>query len=310
MKLLKKCLSGLVLLLVALAVWGLIEPRVILDEKHEQAVIPALPPQWQGRTVALLADLQVDIWLANEGMIKRAVARIVEEKPAAALLAGDFLYKPIDEESRQEVHEELDPEDRREIRAQITRIVELLHPIVAGGIPVYAVLGNHDYMKQERESVSSEQAADDLTYAMRQAGITVLRNDAVVMKQEGASLYLGGIDSLSAGRAKPDQVLAEIPSGAPRILMMHDPDIFEKLPRGSAPLAVAGHTHGGQVRIPGLPQWSWMALIQKGKVTADGWIQDVGAPGNRLYVNRGIGFSIVPIRLFCPPELTWFVLSS
>jgi predicted MPP superfamily phosphohydrolase len=51
-----------------------------------------------------------------------------------------------------------------------------------------------------------------------------------------------------------------------------------------------------------------MTLVRSGRVAADGWIPDYGAPGNRLYVNRGIGFSRVPIRINCPPELTWITL--
>lgn len=304
----KKWLSGLLLIFIALAAWGLIEPRLILDEKTESAAIPGLPAQWEGQKIAVIADLQVGIWLANIGMIEQAVERIIEEKPAAVLLAGDFLYDPIDEETKQEAQEEIDTEDRREIRQQIEQVVALLRPLVEAGIPSYAVLGNHDYLQEEPESLTSVQAADDLTRAMRQAGIVVLRNDVVQLKRGGDALYLGGIDSLSAGNARPEQVLSAIPDKAPRIMLMHNPDVFGKLPAGSAPLALAGHTHGGQLRLPGLENWSWMALTQKGEVTADGWIEGYGARGNRLYVNRGIGFSTLPIRLFCPPELTWLVL--
>jgi hypothetical protein len=71
---------------------------------------------------------------------------------------------------------------------------------------------------------------------------------------------------------------------------------------------VAGHTHGGQVRVPGFPQWSWLRFTQKDKVYADGWAKGYGEPGNNLYVNPGIGMSYAPIRLFCPPELTFFTL--
>ena len=89
---------------------------------------------------------------------------------------------------------------------------------------------------------------------------------------------------------------------------MHNPDSFEPLPSGTAPLAMAGHTHGGQVRLPFLPEWSWMTFAKEDEVHADGWIDGYGQPGNRLYVNRGIGFSIIPIRINCPPEITLFTL--
>ncbi|HEY0846591.1 MAG TPA: metallophosphoesterase [Noviherbaspirillum sp.] len=298
----------LILLPAALALWGLFEPRAILDETHESVAIPGLPAQWEGRVIAVLADLQVGMWFSNVETVRRAIARTVQERPAAVLLAGDFVYEPGDEEAREEALEELEAEDLREVQDQIAQSVALLRPLLDAGIPVYAVLGNHDYLQEEREAVAYGKVADQLAQTLRQAGVTVLRNEAVVMRLPGPPLYLGGIDSAYAGRARPDAVVAAIPQDAPRIILMHNPDPFEELPPGSAPLAIAGHTHGGQVRVPGLPHWSWMTLVQGGRVTADGWILDYGAPGNRLYVNRGIGFSRIPIRINCPPELTWITL--
>jgi predicted MPP superfamily phosphohydrolase len=95
---------------------------------------------------------------------------------------------------------------------------------------------------------------------------------------------------------------------------MHNPAAFAALPGGSAPVTLAAHTHGGQVRLPfGLfPEWSWMTLVREAGFygEADGWIDGYGRPGNRLYINRGIGFSIIPMRLFCPPEATLITLRA
>jgi len=121
-------------------------------------------------------------------------------------------------------------------------------------------------------------------------------------------LYLVGIGSLWANRDNVDLALSDLPDNSPRIVMMHNPDTFEQFPPDSAPFSVAGHTHGGQVRVPGFPQWSWLRFTQKDKVYADGWARGFGQAGNALYVNPGIGMSIVPIRLFYPPELTFFTL--
>jgi predicted MPP superfamily phosphohydrolase len=308
-RVLKKTLSVVLLVLLALAIWGLIEPRVILDEKTEEASIPGLPAQWEEERIAVLADFQIGIWLANEGMVERALERVREERPAALLIAGDFIYSPTDEKKKPEATEEL-KEEALEIKAQIDRTVALLRPVLEAGIPIYAVLGNHDYLKEQPQSVGAPQVAEALAKALRAAGVTVLHNEAVTMKRDGGEMYLGGIGSKYAGEARPDEVVAAIPDGAPRIVLMHNPDTFEQLPPDTAPLAIAGHTHGGQVRVPGVPAWSWMALKSQDEITADGWIDGYGAPGNRLYVNRGIGFSVAPIRIACPPELTWFVLNA
>ena len=90
---------------------------------------------------------------------------------------------------------------------------------------------------------------------------------------------------------------------------MHNPDTFATVPTGAAPLAVAGHTHGGQLRIPFTPQWTWLTYLAEDRIHADGWIEDYGRAGNRLYVNRGIGFSQLPLRINCPPEITFFTLT-
>jgi predicted MPP superfamily phosphohydrolase len=91
--------------------------------------------------------------------------------------------------------------------------------------------------------------------------------------------------------------------------MMHNPRSFLPLPANTAPVAIAGHTHGGQIRLPLTPQWSWLT-VTKEMEHVDGWSHGYGASGNQLYVNRGIGFSEVPLRINCPPEVTIFTLQS
>lgn len=93
--------------------------------------------------------------------------------------------------------------------------------------------------------------------------------------------------------------------------MMHNPGTFPSLPVNSAPVAVAGHTHGGQFRIPFSPAYSYLDLTSKEPARVDGWIEKESPSNeNRLYVNRGIGMSIVPMRLNCPPEITVFKLEK
>lgn len=92
------------------------------------------------------------------------------------------------------------------------------------------------------------------------------------------------------------------------MVMMHNAASFTVFPANSAPFAVAGHTHGGQVRIPGTQSWSWIEIVKEDEVQVDGWIDAFGEAGNRLYINRGIGFSIVPIRINCMPDGALFTL--
>lgn len=294
MRLIKGILIQLGGILLLLLVWGmLIEPR-LLDIEQEAAAIPHLPRNWEGRQIALLADWQVGMWLANTGTMRAATERVVRLRPAAVLLAGDFIYRA-------------GPNPTGEIQ----RVVEILRPLTAAGIPIYAVLGNHDYGLNQRSDPLDRRMAAQVASGLEGIGIRVLTNRVATLADPagGPPLYLAGIGSTWAGDADPVRAVASVPAGAPRIVFMHNPHAFPRLPAGAAPLAIAGHTHGGQIRLPGRPHWSWISMVRDEHVVADGWISAAyGQPGNRLYVNRGLGFSTVPIRINCRPELTVFTL--
>lgn len=277
-----------------LAIWSFIEPR-ILNTENETAKVPNLPPSWEGKQVGQISDFQIGLWWDNPGTARRAVAELIEAQPAVVLISGDFIYHP-----------------GANIEPEIETAVEIVRPLVEAGIPTYAVLGNHDYGMSGKEAQPKTEIAEQLETALETAGIEVLENEAVEMQLPDSNepLYLVGVGSLWANRDNVDEALSDVPDNSPRIAMMHNPDTFEQFPSNTAPLAVAGHTHGGQVRVPASPQWSWLRFTQKDKVYADGWARGYGEPNNQLYVNVGIGMSIAPIRLFCPPELTLFTLEA
>ena len=283
---------GLVGVIALIAIWSFIEPR-LLNTKNETTKIPNLPPSWQGKKVGQISDFQIGLWGDNPGTARRSVAELVEAKPAVALISGDFIY-----------HASPNPQ------SEIETAVDIVQPLVEAGIPTYAVLGNHDYGMSSKKAKPDVELANRMETALEAAGIEVLENEAVQIESPDSNepLYLVGVGSLWANRDDVDKALGNLSDASPRITMMHNPDTFEKFPASSAPLAVAGHTHGGQVRLPASPQWSWLRFTQKDKVYADGWAKGYGKAGNQLYVNIGIGMSIAPIRLFCPPELTFFTL--
>ncbi len=307
-------LAGALLLLV---IWGAgIEPRLV-DLREETISVPNLPKNWENKRIVLIADLQIGMWLGNEDTVKEIVNRIIEERPAAVLVAGDFVYKPTEEDEPQDVERE----DAADFMAEVNESVALLRPLRQAGISVYAVLGNHDYGMGYPDSVKNERLAAAVRSALEAAGIPVLDNRAVplVLQSENgvetnspanhdAALYLVGVGSRYAGNDKPEVALTQVSNDVPRMIFMHNPDSFAAFPANAAPAAFAGHTHGGQIRIPFTENWSWMSLATDEKIHADGWIENFGQAGNRLYVNRGIGFSSFPVRINCRPELTFFTL--
>lgn len=274
-------LALLAALTLVVAYGVLVEPRVILDEERFTVPVPGLPAG-ASPTVAVFSDIQIGMWFANEDMVSDIVEEVVEERPDAALLVGDFVLgrtpPPVE---------------------QIDRVVDLLAPLTAAGIPSYAVLGNHDYHVD---------AADRLAAALEAIGITVLRNASATVP-DAAGLRIVGVGPARPDRADVDAALRGVPADAPRVVMMHNPITFPRMPPGSAPLAVAGHTHCGQIAIPGLDAWSWYQLTVDERVAVGGWAPDgYGAPDNRLFVTCGVGFSLVPMRIAAPPQLVFFDL--
>jgi len=306
----KYLLIGLVSCLALLLIWSVAEPY-LLDQKTVVAEIPSLPQSWQEKQIAVVADFQIGMWLANTDTVRRAVTQITRSRPAAALIGGDFVYEPGDN-----------------LTAQLKQVIELVRPLVDAQIPTYAVLGNHDYgvKKVTQPNLAGQQRAEKIQQALEAIGIHVLQNEAIVLPNEQQAvteeLYLVGIGAYLPKQSQPLRAIAQVPANAPRFVLMHNPTSFSELPPRSAPVAVAGHTHGGQIRIPFMPEWSWMALIEgtpswswlsqiKGDVVrVSGWIPGYGNIGNRLYINRGIGFSHLPIRFNCRPELTIFTLRA
>lgn len=281
-----------------LAAWSaLVEPRLI-DQRSEAAAIPNLPTAWDGRQVALLADLQVGAWFSNVGTVKRVLKRVREARPAVALIAGDFVY-----------------DSARDPDGAIGLAVELVGSLPADGIPTYAVLGNHDYAHESDEpEPRRRRIARDLDRALEAAEVRVLHNEPVPLPSPAPPaageppLYLVGVGEVMAGDAHPIEAIHRVLAEAPRLVLMHNPSSFPDLPPGSAPLALAGHTHGGQIRLPFKTDWGPARFLQPWPQYVDGWIEGYGQSGNRLYVNRGIGFSHLPLRLGCRPELTLITL--
>jgi predicted MPP superfamily phosphohydrolase len=297
-KTIKRIVLGIVGIVIALLAWGLIEPYV-LDVETEVAEIPGLPAAWEGQRVGLIADWQVGMWLDNTSTVRQSVERLVAERPALVLIAGDFIYGPSDD-----------------IDEDVRDAVAFVRPLVEAGIPTYAVLGNHDYGMDKPDAPVDVIRARTLRDTLEAAGVQVLHNEAVSLTPPPSvsnpavqeALYLVGIGARWPNEDNVDAALAQVPDGAPRFALMHNPNSFPAFPAGTAPVAVAGHTHGGQIRIPFTESWSWLSIVEQDEVHVDGWISGFGQQGNHLYVNRGIGFSVVPIRINCMPEVTLFTL--
>jgi len=282
-----------------------IEPRLV-DRLDERGTVPNLPASWEHQRVAVFADLQVGMWWSNTDAARRLVDRVVDMDPALVLLAGDYLYEP----------------DDGNVDEQIRTVLSIVKPLVDHHIPTYGVLGNHDYNLMNEHSDQENHYAHLIRIALDSAGVKMLDNGSVALPAPAAAdsparadsaadgvLYLVGVGDKWAKNDHVDRALANVPAGAPRLIFMHDPDSFVKIPANEGPLVIAAHTHAMQVVVPWVSDWVWRHHFSDTGSGLEGWVSAPnGKPGNHIYVNRGVGFSYLPARLNAVPELTVFTL--
>lgn len=294
MKIFKTISLIVLVLLLALSIWGfIVEPRFLLDVQNHDVEVPNLGSDWEGKKVALLADFQVGMWWGNTGMIKKAVRKAVEAEPAMVLIAGDFVYKADS--------------------SVVKRTVSLLQPLVEAEIPVVAVLGNHDYSLAKEDDEINDSIAGYLRFSLENLGVIVLENDSYSFTNgSGSSFHVIGLGSMWALRSDITKAFSKLHANEPRVVIMHNPVVYKDIPADQGAFTLAAHTHGGQIHLPFMPESkTWLDIALPREVVAEGWAADsIGRGSNRLYVSRGIGFSLLPIRFFCRPELTIFNLSQ
>jgi predicted MPP superfamily phosphohydrolase len=294
-------------LLAAVVVYGTaIEPRFVARD-DEVAAIPALPTAWEGRQIAVFADLQIGMWWSNRDAARRLVRKVVKIDPAAVFIAGDFVY-----------------DADYSVESQMQEVLGILQPILDAHIPTYAVLGNHDYSLMNEHSKEEDYVAEAVRHALDSAGVHMMdnradtlslsrsRSDSLSPRADSAGrsvFYVVGIGEKWGDNDDVDAAFSTVPDSAPRIVFMHDPDSFAHIPAGKAPVAVAAHTHGLQLGIPFVSDWLWRHEFSDEGSGVAGWVDHYGEPGNRVYVNRGVGFSMFPARVNAVPELTVFTLT-
>jgi hypothetical protein len=171
-------------------------------------------------------------------------------------------------------------------RSSIEPVAEILGGLRARS-GVVAVLGNHDFRV----------GADAVERALRRQRIQVLRNRHRLLRRSGDTLYLAGVDDYGYG-ANLKQAMRGVPEGAATILLAHNPRLVTAAACRGIGLVLSGHTHGGQVNLPLLGTVYGRSPEQmRFKI---GWDR-LGA--TQIYVSRGIGTIVLPLRWRCPAEV-------
>lgn len=248
----------------------LIEPTAIQVSRHD-LVMPGLGPELENLRIACLSDVHL-----HDGVPRAAAAaleQLARERPDVVVLIGDVC-------------------NRRSDLATLTAWAR----DARGTRATFATLGNWEH------DAGIDRATAERAYG--QVGVELLYNSSARVGEGTSALTIVGIDDPVLG--EPDVALAvrDVDAADPTLWLVHAPGYVDGIPRDRFPrpaAILAGHTHGGQVRLPFYTPYTPSG---SGRFVA-GWYRDTLAP---LYVSRGIGTVLVDARLFCPPEMAVFTL--
>jgi hypothetical protein len=238
-----------------------------------------LPAVFEGVRIAQLSDIHF-----NPFMTAKHLERVVEltnaQRADLVILTGDFVTSAAHGRGNNARAEQAWP------CADVLRRLE-------SPLGCFAVLGNHDY------ATNGDVVTEALSAGSR---IQVLRNRSIALERGGARLWLAGVDDVSANRANPDVALRGVPKQECTVVAVHEPDFADEMQKFPVDFQISGHSHGGQIRFPGVGALYLPPLARK-YPQGHYWLGQL-----QLYTNRGIGVIEVPMRFLCPPEITVFTL--
>jgi uncharacterized protein len=263
-----------ILLLLIFPIWAfLIEPSLLNVNIQNKKTWPLKPLK-----IAFFSDLHAGSPHINENYIRRLVEKINQAQPDIILIGGDLVINGTIGGHFMD----------------ISLVADLLAQLNAP-LGKFTVLGNHDWWND----------GEKIQTVLKAKGFTVLNNESVLIEVDLKNkFWLIGIGDRYTYHSDPVKAFSKTDDLWPKLVFMHDPaSLFEI--KNKFFLSLAGHTHGGQVFIPGIG-----AIITPGdapKGWAKGWTEfELGS----LYVSQGIGTSILPMRFNSPPEFIILNLSK
>jgi hypothetical protein len=231
--------------------------------KHNDVKSKELPPLFDGFTILHLTDLHVDI---SEGAMRRLGELVDGLDYDLCVLTGDYRGRTFGD-----------------FAATIDGMARVRAHLKA---PIFGVLGNHDTVQ--------------MVPALEAMGIRMLLNECEVIKRGDERIHLAGVDDAHYFRADNiEKAASPIPEGEFSILLSHTPEIYRQAAHADFNLMLSGHTHGGQICLPGSIPITLDSVLPR-RMGAGAW-QYHRMSG---YTSVGAGSSVIAVRLNCPPEIT------
>lgn len=257
-------------------IWVFALEQTMLVTTRQDIYIKNLPDKFDNYKIVFITDLHAGSPFTKESKIKRVVNLANKQNGDLILIGGDYEVTGM-------ILSEFVP---------MEKIAPLLKNLNSKN-GTYSVLGNHDYFNGKTE----------IENQLRKNHIKVLENKTINIGTKTEPFYLAGLGDYDFGNADWT-VTNNIPKDKPAIVLVHEPDFFPFIPDNIA-LTVSGHTHGGQIRIP------FYGAIKTPSVYGNKYAKGLIKEGNKqLYISSGVGTSILPVRLFNPPEITVLTLKK
>jgi predicted MPP superfamily phosphohydrolase len=247
--------------------------RYLVQFNTYRLPVPHLPREFNGLRIVHLSDIHYGT-LVPYSFVRGLIEKVQKLEKDIVICTGDYIHE-------------------RNSTSQIDKVWPLLGELEAPE-GVYAVLGNHDHWGSTERSL----------YWLNKSGHGV-RGKAVPVERGGQRIWIAGAGDLWEDDIGIDTLLKGVPESECRIVLAHNPDSADSSYEERVDLMLSGHTHGGQVNIPlfGPP-----ILPVKNKKYSSGLVRTT--KNQALFISRGIGWAIYPVRFNCFPEIPILELIS
>lgn len=233
--------------------------------ERNQVFLKNLPPHFNGFQILQLADMHIDT-IPDKGQKLLNILKGIE--PDIVVFTGDFCFPDI------------------HVPNSALKLIDTIINVLDSPYGVFGTLGNHDFI--------------EFVPKLEKSGIKILLNEAMPIKKDDAEIWISGIDDAHKYNCHDIQkALSNIPEKAIAIFLSHTPETYAEAADAGIDYFLCGHTHGGQLCLPGS-----IPIVTNAKCPRKFCSGPWKYKKMQGYTSSGIGFSCLPVRYNCPPEIT------